>query len=71
MSPTNGGRRTPRPYPEHYERTRAEGKEHPADIVIDRLSSMVRSRRKLSKLYQQLDEGTASRTRPCWSRERC
>lgn len=60
MSPTNRGRRAARPYPEHYERTRVEGHEHPADQVIDRLPSMVRHRRKLAKLYGQLNGSTAN-----------
>jgi hypothetical protein len=46
------------PFPDHYERTRIEGKEHPADLVIDRLPRMVRFRRKLTKLLQKLAHAT-------------
>ena len=43
-----------RPFPDHYERTRIEGKEHPADGIIDRLPKIVRFKRRLSKLSEAL-----------------
>lgn len=43
-----------RPFPEHYERTRIEGKEHPADIAIDRMGEVVRFQARLSTLSREL-----------------
>ena len=58
MSSAKPGRRTARPYPEHYERTRPDGKEHPADIVINQMPSVIRSQKKLFRLYQDLRDIT-------------
>jgi hypothetical protein len=42
------------PFPDHYERTRIDGKEHPADVVIGNLSKIKKLRRRLSKLSEAL-----------------
>jgi hypothetical protein len=42
------------PFPDHYERTRIDGKEHPADVVIDHLPKIKKLTRRLSKLSQAL-----------------
>jgi hypothetical protein len=42
------------PFPDHYERTRIDGKEHPADVVIGNLPVIKRHTRRLSKLAEAL-----------------
>ena len=42
------------PFPDHYERTRAEGKDHPADVVIGNLPGIIKLKRRLSKLSENL-----------------
>ena len=42
------------PFPDHYERTRIDGKEHPADAVIGSLPQIKRLRRRLLKLSEKL-----------------
>lgn len=54
MSPAKRGPGTPGPYPNHYERMKRDGKEHPADVVIDNLRSIKKHRRRLSKLSENL-----------------
>ena len=41
-------------FPDHYEQTRIDGKEHPADVVINNLPVIVRFKRRLSKLSEEL-----------------
>lgn len=42
------------PFPDHYERTRIDGKEHPADVVIGNLPKIKKYIRLLSKLSESL-----------------
>jgi len=42
------------PFPDHYENTRIDGKEHPADVVIGNLSAIKKHRWRLSKLSENL-----------------
>lgn len=42
------------PFPDHYERTRIDGKEHPADVVIGNLPKIKTHARRLSKLAEAL-----------------
>ena len=42
------------PFPEHYERTRIDGKRHPADAVIDKLPVVVRARRRVLGLFENM-----------------
>ncbi len=42
------------PFPDHYERTRIDGKEHPADAVIDKLPAVVRARRRVLGLFEKM-----------------
>jgi hypothetical protein len=42
------------PFPDHYERTRVDSKEHPADVVIGNLPKIKRLRRRLLKLSEKL-----------------
>jgi hypothetical protein len=48
------GRGTSSPFPDHYEQTRIDGKEHPADVVINDLPVIIRFKRRLSKLSEKL-----------------
>jgi hypothetical protein len=41
-------------FPDHYEQTRIDGKEHPADVVINDLPVIIRFKRRLSKLSEEL-----------------
>ena len=41
-------------FPDHYERTRIDGKEHPADVVISNLPKIKKYTRRLSKLSEAL-----------------
>jgi hypothetical protein len=41
MCSTKPGRGTSSPFPDHYEQTRIDGKEHPADIVINNLPVII------------------------------
>jgi hypothetical protein len=54
MSSTRSSRGTGGPFPDHYEQTRIDGKEHPADIVIGNLPVIIRFKRRLSKLSEEL-----------------
>jgi hypothetical protein len=45
---------TSSPFPDHYEQTRIDGKEHPADVVINNLPVIIRFKRRLSKLSEEL-----------------
>jgi hypothetical protein len=47
-------------HPQHYEETRIEGMEHPADVTVDRLPTVRRHRRKLARLYCQLQSVTTN-----------
>jgi hypothetical protein len=49
------------PFPDHYERTRIEGKEHPADVAIDRLPVIVRFQARLSRLSENLRKSVQNR----------
>ena len=42
------------PFPDHYEQTHVDGKEHPADVVINSLPVIIRFKRRLSKLSENL-----------------
>jgi hypothetical protein len=42
------------PFPDHYEQTHVDGKEHPADVVINNLPVIIRFKRRLSKLSENL-----------------
>lgn len=42
------------PFPDHYERTRIDGKEHSADVVIGNLPKIKKVIRRLSKLSEAL-----------------
>jgi post-segregation antitoxin (ccd killing protein) len=42
------------PFADHYEQTRIDGKEHPADVVINNLPGIIRFKRRLSKLSEEL-----------------
>lgn len=46
-------RRARGPFPSRYESMRIEGKEHPADAVIDKLPAIVRARRRLLRLSEE------------------
>jgi hypothetical protein len=48
------------PFPDHYERTRIDGKEHSADIVIGNLSSIIKLKRRLSKLSENLRQSVTN-----------
>jgi len=50
-----------RPFPDHYERTRIEGKEHPADVTIDSLPVIVRFQARLSRLSENLRKSVQNR----------
>jgi hypothetical protein len=50
-----------RPFPDHYERTRIEGKEHPADVAIDRLPVIIRFQARLSRLSENLRKSVQNR----------
>jgi hypothetical protein len=50
-----------RHFPDHYERTRIEGKEHPADFVIDHLPVIVRFQSRLSRLSVNLRKSVQNR----------
>ena len=50
-----------RPFPDHYERTRIGGKEHPADVIIDRLPVIVRFQARLSRLSENLRKSVQNR----------
>ena len=50
-----------RPFPDHYERTRIEGKEHPADVIIDSLPEIVRFQARLSRLSENLRKSVQNR----------
>ena len=54
MPSTRSGRGTSSPFPDHYEQTRIDGKEHPADVVINDLPVIIRFKRRLSKLSEEL-----------------
>jgi hypothetical protein len=54
MSSRTTSRGTSSPFPDHYEQTRIDGKEHPADVVINNLPVIVRFKRRLSKLSEEL-----------------
>ena len=54
MSSTRSSRGTSSPFPDRYEQTRIDGKEHPADIVINNLPAIIRFKRRLSKLSEEL-----------------
>jgi len=54
MSSTRSSRGTSSPFPDHYEQTRIDGKEHPADVVINDLPVIIRFKRRLSKLSEEL-----------------
>jgi hypothetical protein len=54
MSSSKPGRGTNNPFPDHYEQTRIDGKEHPADVVISNLPVIVRFKRRLLKLSEEL-----------------
>jgi len=54
MSSTRSCRGTGSPFPGHYEQTRIDGKEHPADVVINNLPVIIRFKRRLSKLSEEL-----------------
>ena len=54
MSSSKPSRGTTSPFPDHYEQTRIDGKEHPANIVINSLPAIVRFKRRLSKLSEEL-----------------
>jgi len=59
MSRQHAGRagRQPRsPFPDHYEETRIEGQENQAAIVINNLPAVVRSKRRLSRLSEELHQ---------------
>jgi hypothetical protein len=45
---------TSSPFPDHYEQTRIDGKEHRADVVINNLPVIIRFKRRLSKLSEEL-----------------
>jgi hypothetical protein len=42
------------PFPDHYERTRIDSKDHPADVVIGNLPKIKKLRRRLSALSEAL-----------------
>ena len=48
------GQRIRSPFPNHYEQTRIEGQENQAAIVINNLSAIVRSKRRLSKSSEEV-----------------
>jgi hypothetical protein len=50
-----------RPFPDHYERTRIDGKEHPADVIIDSLPVIVRFQARLSRLSENLCKSVQNR----------
>jgi hypothetical protein len=54
MSSSKSGRGTSSPFPDHYEQTRIDGEEHPADVVINDLPVIIRFKRRLSKLSEEL-----------------
>jgi hypothetical protein len=54
MSSTRSSRGTSSPFPDHYEQTHVDGKEHPADVVINSLPVIIRFKRRLSKLSENL-----------------
>jgi hypothetical protein len=54
MSSSKPRRGTSCAFPDHYEETRIDGKEHPADIVINNLPVIIRFKRRLSKLSEEL-----------------
>jgi hypothetical protein len=54
MSSTRSCRGTGSAFPDHYEQTRIDGKEHPADVVINNLPVIIRFKRRLSKLSEEL-----------------
>jgi post-segregation antitoxin (ccd killing protein) len=54
MSSRTTSRGNVSPFPEHYEQTHVDGKEHPADVVINNLPAIVRFKRRLSKLSEKL-----------------
>lgn len=58
MPSAKPGRRSQSPFPAHYESTRIEGKQHPADAVIDRLPAVVRARRRLLRMFEELQPAT-------------
>ena len=48
------------PFPDHYERTRIDGKEHPADVAIGNLPKIKRLERRLSKLSESLRQSVTN-----------
>jgi len=54
MSSSKPGRGNLSPFPDHYEQTHVDGKEHPADVVINSLPVIIRFKRRLSKLSENL-----------------
>ena len=45
-------RRRRNPFPNHYESTCIEGKQHPADAIINKVPVIAGARRRLSRLYE-------------------